>query len=58
MPKKGTKRVKAHTRKKYLAKGKYVQIEDPFSKPTKVKEYYRGKPKKKKPKKSNKLFGW
>ena len=46
MPKKGTKKVKAHTRHSNLLKFGGVKIKDPFSKTTRVKEHYRKKPKK------------
>ena len=49
MPKKGSKKVKSHTRKHYLINDSFtgLKIEDPFKKPTKVKSHYRSKPKKK-----------
>ena len=50
MPAKGTKKVRAHKRKKYLVNDPVfgVKIENPFSKPTRVKEHYRKKPTKRK----------
>jgi hypothetical protein len=58
MPAKGTKKVKAHKRRKYLVHDKFsgVKIEDPFSKPTKVKEHYRKKPKKRRSSKKSSDF--
>ena len=47
MPAKGTKKVRGHTRKKYLINDKFtgMKIEDPFAKRTRVKSHYRKKPK-------------
>ena len=61
MPRKGTKKVRAHKRRKLLMSDKTlgVRIVDPFAKPTRVREHYRSKPKKKKKsKKSDSFFGW
>ena len=54
MPRKGTKKVRGHVRKKYLIKDSFTgfKIEDPFAKRTRVKTHYRQKPKRKKKTKS------
>ena len=46
MPKKGTKRVKAHTRQKNIAKFGNIEIKDPFSEPKVIQPYFRKKPRK------------
>ena len=48
MPKKGTKKVKGHVRKKYLINDSFtgLKIEDPFAPRTKIKSHYRGPRKK------------
>jgi hypothetical protein len=46
MPKKGTKRVKAHVRQRNIAKIGSLKIKDPFSEPKIVQPYFRGKKKK------------
>jgi len=43
MPKKDTKRVKAHIRQKNIAKFGDFEIKDPFSKPKIIQPYYRKK---------------
>jgi hypothetical protein len=50
MPAKGTKKVRGHTRKKYLINDRFtgMKIEDPFAKRTRVKSHYRKKQKRKK----------
>ena len=50
MPRKGTKKVRGHERKKYLIKDSVTgfKVEDPFSKRTRVKPYYKGTPRRKK----------
>jgi hypothetical protein len=48
MPAKGTKKVRGHTRRKYLINDPFLKIEDPFAKRTRVKSHYRKKPKNKK----------
>ena len=58
MPAKGTKKVKGHTRKKYLVNNPYLKMEDPFSKPTKVKSHYRKTPTKRKKKSSSGFDLW
>ena len=48
MPRKGTKKVRGHTRKSYLINDPFtgLKIEDPFAERTRVKPHYRSKPKK------------
>jgi hypothetical protein len=46
MPKKGTKRVKAHIRQDNLATFGKAKIKNPFSEPKVIQPYYRGKKKK------------
>ena len=48
MPKKGTKKVRGHTRQRNLIKIGNVAVKDPFSKPTKVGTHFRKKPKRRK----------
>ena len=48
MPAKGTKKIRGHTRKKYLINDPLLKIEDPFAKRTRVKTHFRSKPKKRK----------
>jgi len=57
MPAKGTKKVRGHTRKKYLINDSFtgIKMEDPFAKRTRVKSHYRKKPSKRK-KKSKSIF--
>ena len=46
--KKGTKKVRGHTRKSYLFKDSFsgFKVEDPFAKRTQVRSHFRAKPKK------------
>jgi hypothetical protein len=48
MPRKGTKKVRDHTRRKLIVDDPIlgVEIEDPFAKRTRVKTHFRKKPKK------------
>ena len=49
MPAKGTKKVRGHTRRKYLVNDKFtgIKIKDPLAKSTRVRSHYRKKPKRK-----------
>ena len=58
MPVKVTKKVKGHTRKKYLFNNPFLKVEDPFAKKTKVKSHYRKKPKSRKKKTSGGFDFW
>ena len=48
MPKKGTKKVKAHLRQRNIAKFGGIEVKDPFIKPKLIQPYYRKKTKRKK----------
>jgi len=60
MPAKGTKKIRGHTRKKYLINDKFtgMKIEDPLAKRTRVKSHYRKKPTKRKKKSSGGFDFW